>query len=230
MKIRMSLLPATPDPALKLYSYVQGLNRIKPIFKHAADSLRDTIRPNADLSNLIRSARSEFRKKILSKIERPSSQHGENSLNDTSPRYIGVHVRRGDKKATSWAYHNSYVPIEDFTKAVQDTWTRVLPAQSSPYDAQPQPAVYFASDDPSAESYFLDGMRINAAFSLMDSENLELNALSSPEEYYQGDFDDLEKDARIRATKGMIVDFALLTGAWAKKGELIPEAVICTIR
>jgi hypothetical protein len=28
----------------------------------------------------------------------------------------------------------------------------------------------------------------------------------------------------------MIVDFALLTGAWAKKGELIPEAVVCTIR
>ncbi len=58
-------------------------------------------------------------------------------------------------------------------------------------------------------------------------QNAELKSLASPGEYFQGDFDKYDLETRIKATRGMIVDFALLSGAWIQGG---PDAIVCTVR
>jgi len=53
--------------------------------------------------------------------------------------------------------------------------------------------------------------------------------LASPGEYFQDNFKQLDEDVRVQATRGMIVDFAVLSGAWADDGDLIPEGTVCTV-
>ena len=49
-------------------------------------------------------------------------------------------------------------------------------------------------------------------------------------EYYQKTFDKLDIEYRVLATRGMIVDLAMISGLWASGKELLPEANICSIR
>jgi hypothetical protein len=46
---------------------------------------------------------------------------------------------------------------------------------------------------------------------------------------YKKDFNSAPLDERIQATRGMIVDFALLSGMWSEDRDIIPAATVCTI-
>ena len=140
------------------------------------------------------------------------------------PSYIGIHVRRGDQLATSWSFHNGYVPTVNYAQAALDSWSRLHLSSSSPL------TVYVASDSPAAQLELIDAFPSDTRiFSLSLSEDAELKALKSPGEYVQAEFARLGEETRKKATRGMIVDFAMLNGMWNRQ-EVVPEATVCTIR
>jgi len=200
---------------------------VKPIFHSALVSFNETIRPNAHTAKLIRTARAEMNG--LSRSISPnqtsnaaSTQRAEDT-NIHLPSYIGVHVRRGDLHATSWAFHKGYVPIINYAQAALATWSRLFPS-SSPS------TIYIASDSPSAERELSDALPSNTSvLSLSRSANPELRTLASPKEYVQSEFAGLGEEERINATRGMIVDFAMVSGMWAWPDDVIPDATVCTI-
>jgi len=125
----------------------------------------------------------------------------------------------------SWKYHAGYVPIPEYVKAVQDTLLRFSTQTDS------VTAAYIASDSPAAEAEFVDALPSNIQlFSLPQSQNPELRSLASPNDYVQKEFDTLELEKRVNLTRGMVVDFAMLSGMWAWNDDIIPRAIVCTIR
>ncbi|KAF9018438.1 hypothetical protein BDZ89DRAFT_1073864 [Hymenopellis radicata] len=50
-----------------------------------------------------------------------------------------------------------------------------------------------------------------------------------PQEYFQATFASLDEETRVRATQGMVVDFALLTGLWAGDADIFVEKLVCTM-
>jgi hypothetical protein len=193
-------------------SYVHALNRWKPIFNAALESLSETIRPNAQNAALIRSARDEISSIIATR--RPHSQ-----------QYVGVHLRRGDRHAISWRYKAGYVPIPDYVQAVQDTYSRLSTQTNQTI------AAYIASDSPSAEAELADTLPSNMQLlSLGRSRNPELRILASRKEYVQHEFNKLASEEQVNLTRGMVVDFAMLSGMWAWDDDIVPTATICTIR
>ncbi|KAJ8084943.1 hypothetical protein PM082_003720 [Marasmius tenuissimus] len=187
-------------------AYGHKLNRAKPIYYRALESLSTTIRPNANNRDLITAARKE--------------------LSELSTDYLSVHIRRGDHKASSWKYSSPgiQVPIEEFVDATLQTWKRLSLPES-------QPLIYIASDSPAAIAEFSKPFdrSVWTTFSLAQSQNDQLKALASPEQYFQKDFDKLYTlDQRISLTRGVLVDLALLSGLWGE-GEIEPQAVVCTI-
>ncbi|KAF5385381.1 hypothetical protein D9615_001072 [Tricholomella constricta] len=190
--------------------YAHNLNRLKPQFKFAEDSFLNTIRPNRENSRLIQKARSE-----LASVASPNGASFDS--------YIAVHLRRGDREPSF--FKGKYVPAENFVQAVTDAWSRLNP-DKSPENL----SIYVASDSPAAQREVTDLTASRyTTFSLFQSADPELQALASPVEYIQKEFNQLETTARIRATQGMIVDFALLSGLWATDDDPLPQATICTI-
>jgi hypothetical protein len=202
--------------------YGHGLNRLKPIFEFSLTSLSETIRPNVETASLIRRVKAEIASITQSAAKSPVS--GQNTPNgEHKPSYIGIHVRRGDKLATSWAFHNGYVPIPNYAQAALDTWSR-LQLSSAPL------TLYIASDSPSAQHELANAFPPDTrVLSLSLSDDPELKALKSPGEYVQAEFARLGETERKQATRGMIVDFAMISGMWAGE-SVVPEATICTIR
>lgn len=196
--------------------YSRELNRLHGIFNRSRVSLTETVRPNAATAALIHSARTELTSFIgLQSNDSPSTD-----------QYQSIHVRRGDGEGSSWKYHGKNVAIEEYTAAGNAAWTRLFRSAGNP---APQ-AVYLASDDPDVfevvQSQLEPGSRI---FSLLKSENSDLQHIASPAPYFQGEFATLPEVDRVRLTTGMIVDFALLSGLWARPDDLKPGAVICGI-
>lgn len=141
-------------------------------------------------------------------------------------QYQSIYVRRGDGMGTSWKYHKQNVPTEEYSTAGNAAWTRLFSSAGNPAP----PAIYLASDDPDVfddlQSRFEPGSKI---FSLSKSENQDLQNIASPSPYFQDKFSALPEEDRIRLTKGMVVDFALLSGSWAWNNDLTPGAVICGV-
>jgi hypothetical protein len=179
-------------------------------------SLTETIRPNAATAALIHNARTEL-----------ASFLGLHSDDSTTDQYQSIYVRRGDGLGSSWKYHDKHVPIEEYSAAGNAAWNRLFRSEGN----TAPPAVYLASDDPDVfeelQSQLEPGSRI---FSLSRSENSDLQNIASPAPYFQDKFAELPEADRVRLTKGMIVDFALLSGLWAWHDDLKPGAVICGIR
>lgn len=148
--------------------------------------------------------------------------------------YVGVHIRRGDRKAEAWPHRGQYVPITDFVTAVHDSWTRLRP-DSILSPTQPGSVIWVASDSPAAQEEFLNaepgagGALKSTVFSLSRSKNDKLRALASQREYFQSEFDAYSFEERVNATKGALIDFALLSGAWVWDDEARPMASVCTI-
>lgn len=191
------------------HRYAHQLNRLKPIFNAASESFQEVIRPSPEIAALIRTARAE-----LVQVASPS--------NGRSDPYIAIHMRRGDRKPSSYRFSGNYVPIADFMDAIDVTWARLHPESSENL------FVYIASDAPSA-LLELSNSRYRT-FSLSQSRDPGIRALASPAEYRQETFNELDADVRIQATKGMVVDFALVSGMWPWPRDILPDAVVCTIR
>jgi hypothetical protein len=140
--------------------------------------------------------------------------------------YISVHLRRGDGKARSWKYKGKYVPVEDYVEEVKRTWTRLFAANN-----KNKARIYLASDSPPAQEDFIRRLADAdfSVFSLKKSRRPELRALASPKEYVQEEFGLFDEDVRVRATRGVMVDFALVSGMWPEEESGTPVATICTI-
>ncbi|KAJ7492277.1 hypothetical protein FB451DRAFT_524892 [Mycena latifolia] len=206
--------------------YGHNLNRLKNIFNFAWESFQQTIRPNAHSSELIQWARQELLEKVTAHYQHPRSFKG---VQDERPMgYLGVHIRRGDRNRQWHIYGQQYVPLPEFVDGVVDAWSR-LGLELSVDNNLVQPFVYIASDSPTAEKEFAASFSPERVFSLPGSRREELRVLASPGEYYHEDFKKLEEDVRVRATRGMVVDFAVLSGAWSKDGDLIPDGTVCAV-
>ena len=194
-------------------SYAHELNRLKAIYKASARSFQETILPNARSTVLIRRARSSL-------------------LNSVSPddaamvkTYIALHIRRGDRRPSF--YNGRYIPSEDFVQAAIDAWERLNPDISAE-----NLFLYVASDSARAYEEILRLTETRyTSLSLFQSEDPELRALASPQDYVQSEFDRLDEKARILATRGVIVDFALVSGFWVEhEDDLVPTATVCMLR
>ncbi|KAG7099970.1 hypothetical protein E1B28_001763 [Marasmius oreades] len=189
--------------------YAHNLNRDKPVFETAHESLSTTIRPNAQLKALITAARKE-----LSDL-----------FEESSTEYIAVHIRRGDNKASAWKYSSPgiQVPTQEFVDATSETWSRLNLSQS-------QISAHIASDSPAAIHEFSEALDKQwKVFSLSQSKDPNIKALASPEQYFQNNFEKLyDTEERVNLTRGIVVDLALLSGLWSD-GEIKPQAVVCTI-
>ncbi|KAF7302695.1 hypothetical protein HMN09_00904300 [Mycena chlorophos] len=216
--------------------YGHNLNRAKPIYDRAAQALETLIIPNNKSVELIGWAREEMQGVIEKHY-----QHGEDrrrSFKDMpqdseyefrTQGYIGTHIRRGDQLRSWHGATDDYVPIQDYVDGVVSAWTR-LDLELSKNDTMVTPVVYVASDSPAAMQEFSASFDLEQVFSLTASKRAELRELASPRDYDQNEFMTLPEDVRVKATRGMVVDFALLSGAWAKPGELIPDATVCGLR
>lgn len=173
----------------------------------ALSSFLQIILPSPGMTSLIRKARDQF------------------MSND--PRYLSVHIRRGDRLGMTWRYHNTHLPTSLYVDAALETWQRL---NSTSGDS---PLFYVASDSPAAVEEFLDQLPSNVRVSSLGwSNDEELRMIASPRPYVQEEFNTLSEEERIRLTKGMIVDFALLTGLWIRENDpdVRPYATVCGLR
>jgi len=144
---------------------------------------------------------------------------GEKAANS---QYVGTHIRRGDRKSASYSFLDRKIPTKDYLDGVDKTWTRLHNGAPS----QIHPVVYLATDSPNVHKEFSQVYE-GRSFSLFDSGDSRLSALASPAEYIQKEFNALNLQERTAATRGMIVDLAMVSGLWTKEKDLKPDAVIC---
>lgn len=213
-------------------SSARGISRQKPLYDRALRSFATTIRPNAQVGELIHAARSE----IASILSLPNVSRSSHS----AAPYIGLHIRGGDHKAASSPDHRPSVHLEEYIRIARDTWTRLYPdwplAVSSTTAVPQEPAhfpsppiTYLASDAPEALRDFVGAFPSSTAIFALDlSTNPDLRALAPQHAYVEEDFVTEDEEERIALTRGMIVDLALLSGLWAINGDVVPGATICT--
>ena len=158
--------------------------------------------------------------------------------------YIAVHIRRGDKHASTFPYRGAYVPMENFVDAAFASWDRLYnntnlsrhrsasSRQEGAVEHFPAPPIAWVASDAHvvAEEFMSALPSSSAVFSLASSTNAELRALVPQEEYVQSQFDQMSEVDRVRLTRGMVVDLAMMGGLWAWEGDVVPGAVICTLR
>jgi hypothetical protein len=133
----------------------------------------------------------------------------------------------------SWRYQKLpqvQVPTEEYVNAVWKTYSRIYNLSSNP-DVTPTspPVIYLASDSASAASDFAERLRSNDTLSrkykndnlrpliyeLRNSSDPELRSLAPTREYVQADWvENRTQSERIAETRGMVIDWALLSGAW----------------
>jgi hypothetical protein len=114
----------------------------------------------------------------------------------------------------SWKYKDKYIPLGVYANAA----------------AARGGAVWLASDAPAVFDEWAKRASPAGVHSLRASGDPALRALASPQPYDQHTFGTLEEEERRNATRGVLVDFALLSGAWAAPGEAAPDAVVCAMR
>lgn len=138
--------------------------------------------------------------------------------------FLGVHIRRGDHKSVSWRYGGGHVPSEDYVRATMDAWSRGRP------DLNANGRIWVASDANAAIGQFAEMLPENLEpLSLHSGSDERLKALSPSKPYNQSTWNVIPAEARVLETRGVIVDFALFSGAWSRETERTPEAVICAI-
>jgi hypothetical protein len=127
------------------------------------------------------------------------------------------------------------VPISEYVGTTTKLWN-TLKSQRPTDIRERQPSVYVAADSFAAFQDFrsLSGLPSNNVLGLHEADKL-LNGrrrwklLASPHGYVQRIWNGRTRpEERVRWTKGMIIDFALLSGAWRGEGERGPSGVICT--
>lgn len=173
----------------------------------------------------------------------------------STPAYIATHIRRGDRKAQAWRYQrmkNEQIPTEEYSRAFWGTYSRIQNLSYPDKIPSIPPLVYLATDSPTAASEFTDLVTSNDTlakkynndsvyafvYELRTSNDLEVQQLASEREYVQAEWNEKRKEKdRIRETRGVIVDWALMTGLWQPTSDeagnpvdqLKPLATICGI-
>ncbi|KAI0713158.1 hypothetical protein C8T65DRAFT_739028 [Cerioporus squamosus] len=236
--------------------YGHHMNRQKPIYERARISFEGVIRPNARTAELVRAAREEV-VSILSQPKPPParSSDGEQRSDSSLPKpalYIGVHVRRGDRIPSAHPFYpDKKIPLQKFIDGARSAWDKFygnassslsaadledIGEQSSDHDVSSghddhfpaPPLMWLASDSPPASREFVAAFpTATAVFSLAHSTKPELRGLAPVHEYVQTEFDKESPEERIRLTRGMIVDLAMVSGLWSWPGEVVPGAVVC---
>ncbi|KAI0828830.1 hypothetical protein BC628DRAFT_1169789 [Trametes gibbosa] len=232
--------------------FMHNVQRWRPIYERAVKSFEEVIRPNAYTAALIRSARQELAE-LLSIPPPPVDGPGNNDVgsqhDETAARqmYIGAHIRKGDRVPDGFIFYpDKQIPLENYITGVRSTWdrlygtTNVSASQPGSSGAQPDvssgrpdhypapPITWLASDSPAAAREFVAAFSpATAMFSLEHNTNPALRALAPKHAYVQAEFDAENAEERVRLTRGMIVDFAMLSGMWAWPGEVLPGAVVC---
>jgi hypothetical protein len=121
----------------------------------------------------------------------------------------------------SWKYHGGHVPLADYLQAMSNIGH--LAGQSPPVN------VWIASDDAATAKQYSEMLPEGFdAFSLGSLKNRELQSLTPSQPYNLSTWNGLDREARVRETRGVIIDFAVISGAWDSVGSF-PEAVICTM-
>lgn len=201
--------------------YGHNVNRLKPIFDFAVQSFTTTIRPNAQNVDLIQ----RTRKEMLAFLNVVNKGRAVDNI-----IYSGAHIRRGDRQTLSYSFPDRRVPIADYLKGVTSTWSHLHTGAL----ASITPVVYLATDSPDARHQFsqqYQELYQGETFSLYDTTDPMLRALASPAEYDQSTFDaQFDLQSRIRATRGMIVDLALVSGLWLTNNDITPEFTVCAMR
>lgn len=177
----------------------------------ALSSFSQVILPSPGMTTLIRRARNE----LVSDVENETSE------------YLSIHIRRGDRLGLTWKYHNTHLPTSLYVDAALETWRRLNPTN------QGNSLFYVASDSPAALVEFVEQLPSSVrAFSLGWSDDEELRSIASPRSYVQDEFNALTEEERILLTKGMIVDFALISGLWMDEHgpNVRPYATVCGLR
>ncbi|KAI1793080.1 hypothetical protein LXA43DRAFT_1127471 [Ganoderma leucocontextum] len=170
--------------------------------------------------------------------------------NNPAP-YVGVHIRKGDRlPAAIPFYHDGMIPLAKYVAGARQAWVRFYgnassaPAylgaaaheskssedmssgQENRYPAPP--VMWLASDSPAAVREFEGSFSAaTALFSLNRSANADVRALAPVREYVQTEFEREPLAERVRLTRGMVVDLAMVSGLWAYPGEVVPGAVVC---
>ncbi|KAF8492667.1 hypothetical protein JB92DRAFT_3002176, partial [Gautieria morchelliformis] len=220
--------------------YKYTIERKKPVFYRSSESFAQFIRPSTANEKLIQRARDE-----LALLAPPIP-------NSTDRAYVSTHIRRGDRKAMSWRYQrlpNVHVPTAEYVDAVLKTHARMQNLSSDGSPSFPL-LVYLASDSPSAASEFTQFFVTNNSvvqrdgnetlkpviYELRTSKDSELRSLAPAVEYVQAEWNNRTKEDRVRETRGAIVDWALLSGAWtselgagAQDVLIKPAAAVCTL-
>ncbi|PVF96089.1 hypothetical protein CPB86DRAFT_527541 [Serendipita vermifera] len=194
--------------------YKSDETRQKPIYEHAYASFQETILPN----EWIREEISELRRRLAKKP------------------YVGIHIRHGDRYPANQKWEGDFVPTSEYVATTTRMWN-TLRTQRPTDVRERQPSVYIATDSFAAFQDFrsLSGLPAGNVWGLHEADKL-LNGrrrwklLASPHGYVQRVFNGRKTrpEERARWTKGMIIDYALLSGAWLGEGERGPSAVICT--
>ncbi|PIL31341.1 hypothetical protein GSI_06039 [Ganoderma sinense ZZ0214-1] len=226
------------------------MNRLKPIFDRARLSFQETIRPNAHMAELIRAVRAELLSTLSSPPASPNLGSSDNQrgrdLTSADPSYlprsnnpapyVGVHIRKGDRHPAAISfYREGTIPLTKYAAGARQAWTKFYENESSEdmssghEDRYPTPPVmWLASDSPAAVREFEGSFSAaTALFSLNRSANADVRALAPVREYVQAEFEEEAPAERVRLTRGMVVDLAMVSGLWAYPGEAVPGAVIC---
>ena len=169
--------------------------------------------------------------------------------------YIGVHVRKGDWIPGAYPFYpGNKIPLQKYIEGARTAWDKFygnttaaasttseadfedVGDHSSDHDVSSghddhfpaPPLMWLASDSPPASREFISAFpTATAVFSLAHSTNSELRALAPVHEYVQAEFDKESLEERVRLTRGMIVDLAMVSGLWSWPGEVVPGAVVC---
>ncbi|KAH8835078.1 hypothetical protein DL96DRAFT_1702083 [Flagelloscypha sp. PMI_526] len=241
-------------------SYAEFLNRRHPIFNMGRESLHTTLQLNSEMKRLVGKTRKLLSSKLLEQhstfhlpnLDTESSSEGQVSIepenSDNNPSllfggtsYMSIHIRRGNKHSLWQEYNYSNVPLQNFADAVHKQWPNFyLRAHPNTTEVTiPDPIVYLASDDRQAIWNMTELFAKDTTFSLPTSGHADLASLASTAPYVQQEFEKLSVDERIRNTKGMVIDLAMLAGLWSDDGTLSeeeggiaatlkPDAVVCT--
>ncbi|KAI8990677.1 hypothetical protein BD414DRAFT_577403 [Trametes punicea] len=235
--------------------YGHQVNRLRPIYERARESFERVIRPNAHTAALIHNARKALAD-LLSVQGAPSTDANKGSEPATTDEqvarasstdsasnqqlYVAVHIRKGDRLPAGYVfYKDRQIPLENYVNGLRETWDRLygntsntnLDISSGRPDHYPAaPITWLASDSPAAARDFVSAFpSATAVFSLEHHIDPELRALAPVHEYVQEEFNKESLEERMRLTRGMIVDFAMLSGMWSWPGEIVPGAVVCGV-
>lgn len=184
------------------------MSRMRPIYDHAFTSFQDTIQPNKAL------------RKELTKLRQQQAQQP----------YIGVHIRHGDRYPENQKWRDDYIPISEYTQSTSRIWEQ-LKTSSPPSVRDQAPNVYVGTDSYAAlQDYISLSATPNNVWGLHISDNRSWKFMANPHGYVQRVFEGrkVRPEERKRWTQGMILDFAMISGAWLREGERGPLATLCT--